>query len=175
VSTRRHARLPPLLKNDQGRPLCRWCKTEVKPPRRTFCSDECVEEYLIRSSPGHVRIKVLARDKGICSMCGVDAERINRIAKKLLNVMYWNSERRTNYFNRYNAVAEKYPWALDKIKSPAYYAWSKVRSTWQADHIIPVAEGGGECGLENYRTLCTQCHKKVTKELHERLKKSRKK
>eukprot|EP00976_Prorocentrum_cordatum_P075602 1181956-Prorocentrum_minimum.AAC.10 len=24
---------------------------------------------------------------------------------------------------------------------------------WQADHIVPVAEGGGECDLNNYRTL----------------------
>jgi hypothetical protein len=24
---------------------------------------------------------------------------------------------------------------------------------WQADHIVPVAEGGGECDLSNYRTL----------------------
>jgi hypothetical protein len=30
-------------------------------------------------------------------------------------------------------------------------------------------EGGGECGIENYRTLCTACHKLATKELHGRL------
>lgn len=30
---------------------------------------------------------------------------------------------------------------------------------WQADHITPVIEGGGECGLDNFRTLCTACHK----------------
>ena len=40
---------------------------------------------------------------------------------------------------------------------------------WQADHIIPVAEGGGECGLENYRTLCTPCHKRETRALARRL------
>lgn len=35
------------------------------------------------------------------------------------------------------------------------------RSTlWDADHIVPVADGGGECGLENYQTLCIQCHNK---------------
>jgi len=33
---------------------------------------------------------------------------------------------------------------------------------WQADHIVPVIEGGGECGLDNYRTLCTACHKEET-------------
>ena len=36
---------------------------------------------------------------------------------------------------------------------------------WQADHILAVVEGGGQCGIENYRTLCTACHKLVTKEL----------
>jgi len=42
---------------------------------------------------------------------------------------------------------------------------------WQADHINPVAEGGGECGLENYRTLCVPCHRDVTRQLMSRLKK----
>ena len=29
----------------------------------------------------------------------------------------------------------------------------------------PVVEGGGSCGLENLRTLCWECHRKVTREL----------
>jgi 5-methylcytosine-specific restriction endonuclease McrA len=41
---------------------------------------------------------------------------------------------------------------------------------WQADHHIPVAEGGGECDISNYRTLCTACHIKETRELQKRLK-----
>lgn len=40
---------------------------------------------------------------------------------------------------------------------------------WQADHITPVVEGGGECGLDNYRTLCTACHKRETAALKRRL------
>ena len=39
---------------------------------------------------------------------------------------------------------------------------------WQADHIVPVIEGGGECGLDNYRTLCTACHKAETAKLAKR-------
>ena len=35
---------------------------------------------------------------------------------------------------------------------------------WDRDHIIPVKNGGGNCGLDNLRTLCIKCHKKVTKE-----------
>ena len=41
---------------------------------------------------------------------------------------------------------------------------------WQVDHITPVAEGGGSCGLDNLRTLCTPCHKIETDRLHQRLK-----
>ena len=44
---------------------------------------------------------------------------------------------------------------------------------WQGDHIIPVAEGGGESDINNYRTLCTPCHRDVTKQLHQRLKQAK--
>ena len=44
---------------------------------------------------------------------------------------------------------------------------------WQADHIVPVAEGGGSCGLDNLRTLCTGCHKAATAELAARLARAR--
>jgi 5-methylcytosine-specific restriction protein A len=40
---------------------------------------------------------------------------------------------------------------------------------WQADHIVPVVEGGGSCGLDNLRTLCTECHKRETAKLRARL------
>ena len=40
---------------------------------------------------------------------------------------------------------------------------------WDADHIVPVVEGGGECGLDNYRTLCLPCHRKVTAQLRARI------
>ena len=33
---------------------------------------------------------------------------------------------------------------------------------WHADHIIPVHKGGGACGIENFQTLCTDCHKEKT-------------
>lgn len=39
---------------------------------------------------------------------------------------------------------------------------------WHADHIVPVVEGGGLQGLENFRTLCVACHQTATAELRER-------
>ena len=43
--------------------------------------------------------------------------------------------------------------------------WGGRRNLWDADHIVPVAEGGGECDLANMRTLCLKCHRQVTKSL----------
>ena len=37
-------------------------------------------------------------------------------------------------------------------------------NAWQADHVVPVYRGGGLCGLENLRTLCTPCHADVTRQ-----------
>ena len=33
---------------------------------------------------------------------------------------------------------------------------------WQADHIVPVSGGGGECDLSNFQTLCSSCHDSKT-------------
>jgi 5-methylcytosine-specific restriction enzyme A len=44
------------------------------------------------------------------------------------------------------------------------------KSLWDADHVVPVAEGGGQCDLSNMRTLCIQCHAAATAALRNRLK-----
>jgi 5-methylcytosine-specific restriction endonuclease McrA len=47
-------------------------------------------------------------------------------------------------------------------------AYGKARGLlrlFEMDHIVPVVEGGGSCGLENLRTLCVPCHRRVTAEL----------
>lgn len=38
-----------------------------------------------------------------------------------------------------------------------------VAQRWDADHIIPVHQGGGACDLDNFQTLCVDCHKAKTK------------
>jgi 5-methylcytosine-specific restriction enzyme A len=128
-----------------GRALCRWCNLEVPAGRRTFCSEWCVEEWKLRTDPGHLRERVFARDRGICSICGLNCiAELHRI-------------KRLGGAARAKAVAE---WGLRGRKS-----------MWDADHIIPVAEGGGECDLSNMRTLCLKCHRTYTAQLRERLRK----
>jgi 5-methylcytosine-specific restriction endonuclease McrA len=56
-------------------------------------------------------------------------------------------------------------------RSRAQSEWNlgSRKSLWDADHIVPVAEGGGECDVSNMRTLCLKCHRNFTSELRARL------
>src|SRR5690348_74831 len=128
-----------------GRHLCRWCHLEVPAGRRvTFCSEWCVEEWRLRTDPGFLRQKVFERDQGVCSLCRVDCEACLRDLK------------RSRGAARIRLMLE---WGLKKRLR---------KSLWDADHIVPVVEGGGECDLENIRTLCLKCHRAATAELRKR-------
>ena len=127
-----------------GRPLCRWCSLEVPQPRRTFCSEYCVNEWRLRTDPGYLRECVLARDRGLCAICAADT----------LAAWIWLKKSRGT--RRLRALQE---WGLTRMSRS---------SLWDADHIVPVVEGGGECDLSNIRTLCLKCHRNVTAELRRR-------
>jgi 5-methylcytosine-specific restriction endonuclease McrA len=153
-----------LPKGPNGRNFCRWCKTEVPKGRRTFCSDPCVHEHKLRSDPGYVRDELFKRDVGICALCQADTEALRHELRKAwrdyptyLRGAEWNRRREESAVN----IPEK------------FRGLELSRSWWDADHIVPVVEGGGECGLEGYRTLCVPCHKEVTRELRARLAKAR--
>lgn len=148
---------------------CRWCAAPVKPPRRTWCSQACVLDYQIRNSPAMARHKVFERDRGVCSLCGLDCDRLEKRVE---------AERRRVQAYRRRVGLGPIPYDYDEPDGiPRDYAvlidgrrWRVPdRSLWEADHIVPVAEGGGECGLENLRTLCLWCHRTVTAELRRRL------
>jgi len=129
-----------------GRPLCRWCRAETPLRRRTFCSDACVHEWKLRTDPGYLREQVLKRDAGICAQCRVDTVALRR------------DMRRLDFAARRKFLKE---WGL---------AERSRKSLWDADHIVPVVEGGGQCDLSNMRTLCLKCHREATAALRARLK-----
>ncbi len=138
------ARRENLAKGPNGRHLCRWCNLEVPKGRVTFCSAWCVEEWRLRSDPGYLREKVLERDHGICAVCGLDCLEAERHLRRLRG----------------------------SARLKAFLDWrlraGSRKSLWDADHIVPVVEGGGECDLENIRTLCLKCHRAATAELRKR-------
>jgi 5-methylcytosine-specific restriction protein A len=146
-----------------GRILCRWCEGPVAPPRRTFCSAECVDEFRIRSDPQFVREKLFERDHGVCRLCGVNTELLRvELNLKVKALGYtWRTRHDRRFMPGLRELAKQYGISAQRIRSG--------KGLWDADHVVPVVEGGGECGLENYRTLCIPCHKQVTADLRKRL------
>lgn len=63
--------------------FCTWCQEPVKKPRRTWCSDACVEEYQIRANPQVVRALLAERDKEICGVCGLDCRWLRDLMERL--------------------------------------------------------------------------------------------
>lgn len=113
-----------------GKRICKECGSPVLPPRRSWCSQECVDAYNDRRIP--IRPFVWERDQGVCAMCGI------------------------------------------KCQGGAYDDQGNWRHDWEADHIVPLVEGGCHTP-ENVRTLCIACHKSVTKELRKRMSRARRK
>jgi 5-methylcytosine-specific restriction enzyme A len=134
-----------LPKGENGRSLCRWCSLEVPPRRFTFCSEWCVHEWKLRTDPGYLREQVFRRDRGICALCRTDTQAAYFELKRS------RGPKREKLLQR---------WGLKRMSR---------KSLWDADHIQPVAEGGGECDLLNLRTLCLICHRQKTAELRLRL------
>ncbi len=161
---------------------CRWCDGPIPKGRRTFCSQECVDEHCIRSDPGVARRKVFERDRGVCRLCGLDTRRLEALVNRY----------RRMCFGHWGRVTARRPWSCYEGKGPQCrnvgevtrvfrllgleFSSAGVRSSyWDMDHEIPVIEGGGECGLDNLRTLCLWCHKRETKRLARRRARQRRK
>jgi len=98
----------------------------------------------MRTDPGYLRERVYERDRGICSRCGLDTVEFYR----RLRVLPAKERRRLR----------------SRLDLPATRT-----SFWDADHVLAVAEGGGECDLDNMRTLCLWCHGDATAALRQRM------
>lgn len=127
--------------------FCKWCGEKAA---RVWCGAECRQEAYVRM--GYVSGYLFQRDKGVCVKCGIDATwlygKVNEIRR------LWRKYRPTSYLEFHASFG---PWWTDSYQR-----------LWEADHIIPVCEGGGCCGLENYQTLCLRCHKEDSSELAKR-------
>ena len=177
----------PAGRGPNGRRFCRWCQKEVPVGRRSWCSQECVDDYSVRSNPGIARSKVLARDNRVCADCNLNmnavATSITRQARKL--GLYGGYRREwfrkvahqsgvaahrlfTEWCNERGALypARRFPTRRGRAKTDNEFA---ADCLWDMDHIVPVSEGGGGCGLDNLRTLCLWCHRRETVALKRRL------
>lgn len=181
-------------KDETGKVVCRWCRGDITEKRRkTFCSSACVEEWMLRTRPEHARRRVFERDAGVCALCGLQTQRVERILRALRNLT-WGS------YSRFSSARDGGLWPIasrvhferaraiyGRLRARGFDCWvfgsdsghaAKMgwRTPWHMDHIVPVVEGGGvelPDQLANLRTLCTPCHKKVTRDLNRRLKEQR--
>ena len=191
MSTRRKGKWGPRGTGPNGRKLC-YCGCGKELPenankRSTSIAGHYAEWSKIHN-PATVRSLVEQRDKGICAECGVDSEARAREAEQTRLLIYWLARRHAedlwsagllpqpgpapaNYFDCHRLAAK---WTREQITERFGEARAHDGHTWEADHIIPVVEGGGECGLENYRTLCLPCHRKATAALAARRAQQRK-
>lgn len=173
MSTRRrtlgiYASNPPL--DEHGKRLCRNCRGAMPKGARHNCSPKCSDEWMCKTSPSHLRWKLRERDKGICAICSLDtialkkefAEFCGEIQRSWVTIRSLQSSQRS--------LNERVEW----LKSHGIPAGRSCSDWWDADHIIPVVEGGGETGLDNFRTLCIPCHKKETALLRKRMAEQRK-
>ncbi|GJP76976.1 hypothetical protein CLOP_g7415 [Closterium sp. NIES-67] len=140
-------------------PLCRMCgqicRTHAaRAPtvlRHLFCSESCFSTYLSRTSLSFLRQELFSLERGVCVTCNLDchtlvaAIRVLPPSDRRRVILHWAPQ------------FSKHPKLLQRLVDiPA------EGNAWHADHIVAVAEGGGECGVENLRTLCVACHQEHT-------------
>ncbi len=181
----------PYRQDQDGKPLCRWCGGPVKSPRRTFCSQACVDAYLIRSGSGAARAAVFERDKGVCYYCGIDAHAVEQRFSRLERMCHvgryhfrngvrlddddrWLARRKELGTGRIKpSKKERRIAALERERDRLGIGRRVIGAAgghlWEAHHLVAVAEGGGQCGLDGYVTACWKCHPKETGKLRRRL------
>ena len=129
-----------------------------------WCSRECFNDVALRCGLVKAPVLLFERDHGICALCGSDAGTAMRAIEHIRQVERWDF-RLTYLENR-----ERTAVARDAVTLilDAWGVTDESRILWDADHILPVIEGGGGCGLDNYRTLCVTCHRGETSTLASR-------
>jgi 5-methylcytosine-specific restriction endonuclease McrA len=156
---------------------CHWCGKPPPEGRKTWCSKECVDQYTLRAWPQTLRKAVKARDKGVCALCGRDCEALKQ------RLIAWLGPNHQSYKDEHWGIMRHEPLegaALQrrkhrlgvlrrfKLLKTDRFGVETLRSVWEADHTLPVIEGGGEADLSGVRSLCIPCHKRVTRELAKR-------
>ena len=105
-----------------------------------------------------IREQLFSLEQGKCQKCKIDANAL------YLRIHSLQPAERLNALINANWPLPKTKKAMDRLlQNP------KEGDFWQADHIVAVVEGGGGCGLDNLRTLCTPCHLSETEKLRFRM------
>lgn len=183
-------------KSPDGEPLCKWCLSIVEAPRRSWCSNHCVEQFnQLLDCPK----KIFFKYEGKCSVCRVDVVKLQKQLDEIWDLYYrseslrdklekskdWEIEyqcqgkeywqTKKDDVNLYNTMLENlnqlgnlHPHWLRKLKNGLYRP--KRYKAYEIDHVIPISEGGATV-TDNLRLMCTKCHHATSAELAERRRK----
>ncbi|XP_059303669.1 uncharacterized protein LOC132055726 isoform X3 [Lycium ferocissimum] len=149
--------------SDKDEPLCKLCQTpcrnrNAKTPdyfEDLFCSLNCSEEYHLRTNNRSIRNALFENERGICTNCQLDCHKLVERIRPL------SFESREEYIIKVAPNLAKRKKLFRKLVQDPIDG-----NAWHADHIVPVYKGGGECRIENMRTLCVACHADVTAAQH---------
>lgn len=130
---------------------CYWCGRFYDGPGE-YCSKDCYHDYHVRTQRGATAM-VGRRDRGKCAICGLNTGGLAHALARGIKI-------------RHALQASGGGLSAEAVTEDLIRRWSQVvryeksrERLWDIDHIIPVREGGGCCGLENLRTLCVVCHR----------------
>ena len=155
-------------RGENGERLCAWCGEPLSGRKIRWCGkSECIESFRIaKGDMSIISPLIWKRDKGICQICGRDIGLIKEVWSVLSGQVYSveiNVHTEVNF--RLQDWSLGYKEIIELFKATGFQRGGQSQF-WDCDHIVPVCEGGGCKGLENYRLLCVSCHKGETRKLH---------
>ena len=164
--------LPGIPPGTPATPLCLVCGDAYDASRREtlghpFCGEPCAKAFRVKTRAGFARAELFKLERGVCQSCGLDCDAL--LARLLAEPSVPERVRALESARGPRAEEKGGALCFSSARAAAIARAPRAGDLWQADHIVPVAEGGGECGLENFRTLCDGCHRRETSDLRARM------
>ncbi|KAK7505565.1 hypothetical protein BaRGS_00003310 [Batillaria attramentaria] len=150
--------------SEDGTPLCLQCQLPCSSllSRETvthsdnawqtrFCSRTCADTHWIKSNTAYLRSSVYDVQHGVCQLCHFDA---HSFFCQVRDTPDLKQRAKIIGSGKYSSLGTS---VKKQMISKPYEGLF-----WHVDHIRPVWDGGGQCDIDNLRTLCTPCHSSVT-------------